>query len=330
MTKRGTTANINKQGQFTRENKKKKVDLLLKARQAKKQRACDVEKAFYKLELECTSKCGPNCLIKKHFSMPKPIYREEISEMDALSTVPLVQNQHTCLFFTDKQELSAPVDNINNKTSQIHIQYWANQTNMSFQDYKMLRAKVQKKTRKLKKRVDRVLNYKRKLKTTYIFRKNFYKSELQVVKLFKTRTRGWQKIDYRREEDIQDNLDNLDQDILSIPYRKQGVYKKKERNLQTPTNIKLYYRKQRKNYFMQHLGRVIPDDIYQKLHLQFRRHLPIDEVYEEALIASFSAVNKRKTLEIDGNGKRTKVKRQSAAVMDRIFDRRIYLPHWKE
>ena len=56
------------------------------------------------------------------------------------------------------------------------------------------------------------------------------------------------------------------------------------------------------------------------------RDLPIPTIYQEAIEASFMAVQRRKDIEMDSS-KRTKYKLKSAAVQDRIFDRRLYLPN---
>jgi hypothetical protein len=240
--------------------------------------------------------------------------------------VPLTQHKHTCMFFTDKQKLSPVSDNINNKAAKTPLSYWADYVNMTLTEYKSLRLSMQNKTRKLKKRVARVLNFKLRLKSTYDWRKSCLKSELERVKLFKSRNRGWQHIDHRPEKAILDNLAELYDDMRFTTYKKRRDYKKRRHDRFRPTNIKLYYRQQRKTYFMHHIGRIISDAEYQEIHLRFKRYLPIDDIYEDAIRASIFAVGERQRLENMPKDQGKRAKRRSAAVIDRKFDRRIYLP----
>jgi hypothetical protein len=76
MTKKGTTTNIKKYGKSTRENKKKRLNLLARSRDIKKQRVITHRQVVETLEYAVAAGPRQTYLIKKHISMPKPIYKE--------------------------------------------------------------------------------------------------------------------------------------------------------------------------------------------------------------------------------------------------------------
>lgn len=214
----------------------------------------------------------------------------------------------------------------NKKITNKDIKMLAQQKNISMEKCKIWWTQFRRKSYKLKKRTERLSTFKQHLHNKYRLQLISLKSELAITERFQKATRGWQQNPYRRSEDILANLSTLFDDVYTQRYRKSEKYKKRRRNHFAPTNIKLYYRKQRKIYFMHYIGKTISDHEYQELHLKYMRHIDIPERYKEAIEASFCAVSRQKAKELTDHGKSTKVVRQSAAVVDQIFNRSLYLP----
>ena len=107
-----------------------------------------------------------------------------------------------------------------------------------------------------------MLNFKERIYNSYKFQRDMLRSELRISKRFNRQRRGWQHNPYRSEKDIMINMNNLYHEMLQTPYRKKRIYTKKPRNPIAPTNIKLYYRAQRKTYFMHYLGKTISNAEY--------------------------------------------------------------------